>query len=161
MDHTTNTSEFFGYDTFEIYNQTLFDKLLKATKQVNLLPNQAQYEIQITDRKYKQRIKGIESKILSMLQEFLRRYKPQGTPIIQKTLNSNDSEDDEEETSEQFDITVDLIDTLLEKVDMILDDMSGISNKPVNNVVVKTRFSPSATKVSSVNNHIYIDLQQQ
>jgi len=137
-------------ENFDSYNQSLLDKLLKATKQANSIPiNQLDYDFQLSDHTVKRHFDSVESKILSTIQSFLQRYKPHDTPVLHKT-NSYSEDSDEEEQDEKFEIVVDLIDTLLEKVDTILDEVGGRNNRNMSATVVKTHFSPSSNKVGGL-----------
>jgi exosome complex exonuclease RRP6 len=103
-------NKFLGaYANFDGYASDLFDKLLKATKAANGLPDADNFKYYTSYPPFKGSMNNYGQRLLDLTQKFLDFEKAQKAPL----LNVYEDTDD---VLEQFDAVVDVVDSLIERV---------------------------------------------
>lgn len=103
-------TQFLGaYNNFDAYTGDLFDKLLKATKAANGLPDADNFKYYLNYPPFRGSMNNVGQRLLDLTQKFLDFEKGEKAPLLNVY-------DDSEDVLEQFDSVIDVVDTLIEKV---------------------------------------------
>ncbi|KAF9435230.1 exosome nuclease subunit [Entomortierella beljakovae] len=106
---------------FDAWQAALFATLVKATKAANAIPASDVTFYRTFDRTFASDMEDISISTLDMCNELMRQA---GGP---STVELKDSDD----VNDSFDIVTDVVDNMLEKVDVALDDMKAPRKKGI------------------------------
>jgi exosome complex exonuclease RRP6 len=115
-----------GFPTFDPFAQSVFEKLIEATKISNSIPSSDEYNYYNTFRPFKDQIALLGKRLLSLAHRLLEQKKP-SAPVL-ATID---------DVTESFDSVVDIVDELIEEVDNFVDEYTGEKEK-TQKVIAKT-----------------------
>ncbi|KAG0276068.1 exosome nuclease subunit [Linnemannia exigua] len=104
---------------FEAWQTKLFQTLVKATKAANAIPAGDVSFYKTLDRDFAANMKDASASTLDMCNGILRQAGGQG---VEELKDGDDMKD-------RFDIVVDVVDNMLEKVDVVMDEMKAPRKK--------------------------------
>jgi hypothetical protein len=102
-------NNFLGAKNFDAYTGDLFDKLIKATKASNGLPDSDNFKYYQNYAPFKSAMNNVGQRLLDLTQKFLDFEKGEKAPLVNVYEESD-------EVLEQFDSIIDVVDSLIERV---------------------------------------------
>ncbi|KAL6069801.1 Exosome component 10 [Balamuthia mandrillaris] len=118
---------FLEHQSFDHFSKQLFGQVLQATRLANALPPEEDFLYYASFRPFRTRMRHLGDQLLDLTQEFITHESSGGAASSSARVNSRDDPDD---VTDRYEAVIDVVDTLLERVDSFEDELKGQSNAP-------------------------------